>query len=437
MASSFGNFPKIKNQRIIDLNWRDEIISFKTLGQPILAHGQGRSYGDSCLNENGILISTRNLNRFINFDTRNGTLECEAGVTLSEILELIVPRGWFLPVLPGTKFVSVGGAIANDIHGKNHHLVGTFGNHVLNIKMLRSDGEKYICSSHENSGLFHATIGGLGLTGIILSATLQLKPLISTFLETEYIKFKNLEEFFNINQQSENKFEYTVAWLDCVSDGKNLGRGIFMRANTCSREREEDRKLKRKFRLAIPFYLPRVALNHYSIKAFNNFYYTNQAKKIGNKLIPYEAFFFPLDSIKNWNRIYGEKGFLQYQFVIPHEYASHIKDFLKTIVADGQSSFLSVLKTFGDIPSKGVLSFPIKGVTLALDFPYRGEKTLTLLNRLDVIVMTCGGKIYPAKDARMSVAAFKTFFPNWSEFSNWIDPQFSSSFWRRVTNNET
>lgn len=437
MVSSFGNFPKIKNQRIIDLYWRDEIISFQTFGQTILPHGQGRSYGDSCLNENGILISTQHLNRFIIFDTNKGILECEAGITLSEILELIVPHGWFLPVLPGTKFVSVGGAIANDIHGKNHHLAGTFGNHVLNFQLLRSDGEKYICSSHENPELFHTTIGGLGLTGLILSATLQLKPFTSTLLETEYIKFKNLEEFFTISQQSENHFEYIVAWLDCVSGEKNLGRGIFMRANTFYRERVEDRKPKKKPRLAIPFYFPSFTLNHYSIKAFNNFYYHNKSKKIGIQLVPYEAFFFPLDSIQNWNRIYGKNGFLQYQCVIPHKYVSHIKEILKAIVANGHGSFLSVLKTFGDRSSKGMLSFPIKGVTLALDFSYRGEETLTLLNRLDDIVMACGGRVYPAKDARMSASAFKTFFPNWDEFSNWIDPKFSSSFWRRVTNNET
>lgn len=431
MPTSWGNFPKVKHTRVIDLYWRDQPIPFENFTQPVLAYGQGRSYGDSCLNESGILISTRHLNRFIHFDHATGILECEAGITLKEILDVIIPAGWFLPVLPGTQFVSLGGAIANDVHGKNHHSAGSFGNHVINFELLRSNNEKFHCSREENLELFHTTIGGLGLTGIILSASIQLKPLQSTYLDTQYLKFRNLEEFFEINQQSESQYEYTVAWLDCVSDGKNLGRGIFMRANHA--DTKSFYEPSKKSRLSVPFNFPSFALNQYSVKAFNHFYYHAQAKKIGAHLVPYDAFFFPLDSIQHWNRIYGKKGFVQYQCVIPVEYALRIKDILQSIVESGQGSFLSVLKTFGDIPSQGLLSFPMQGVTLALDIPYRGKSTLALLNHLDAIVMSYGGRVYPAKDARMSAAAFKSYYPHWDSFSEWIDPQFSSSFWRRVT----
>lgn len=441
MHKSWGNFPNVTHDSIIDMYWRDQVIDFQQCQKPVLAYGQGRSYGDSGLNENGILISTKHLNRFIAFDVENGTLQCESGVTLADILELIVPHGWFLPVLPGTQFVTVGGAIANDIHGKNHHHAGTFGHHVLSIELLRSDGQAYPCTREENAPFFHATVGGLGLTGMILSATLQLKKIPSLYLEAEYIKFKNLDEFFELDAQSQESFEYNVAWLDCVANGKHFGRGIFMRANHCPHEKVNihspfHTKTKKK-KLSIPFYFPSFALNSFSIKVFNHFYFHSFDKKSGLQQIPYPSFFFPLDSLHHWNRIYGKKGFLQYQCVIPAAHSEKIQDVLKTIVSRGGGSFLSVLKTFGEAESQGFLSFPMYGVTLALDIPYRGEETLTLLNQLDAIVMAYGGRVYPAKDARMSSSAFKAYFPYWNEFSNYVDPQFSSSFWRRVINDET
>lgn len=431
--NSWGNYPKVKPSRVIDLYWRDQVIAFANLKDKVLAYGQGRSYGDSCLNENGIILSTKNLNRFIHFDAETGVLECEAGVTLSDILEWSVPRGWFLPVLPGTKLVSIGGAIANDIHGKNHHSNGTFGHHVLSIELLRSNGEIYHCSREENSDALQATIGGLGLTGLILSAKIQLRAVSSTLLETQYIPFQNLDGFLKLNAESENNYEYTVAWLDCVADGKNFGRGIYMRANHADRKTLQ---VSKKTKLNIPFNFPKFVLNHYSIKTFNQFYFNHQRKKIGSHLVFYESFFFPLDSIQNWNRIYGKKGFLQYQCVLPMDHANEIKSVLQAIVGFGLGSFLSVLKTFGDVDPAGMLSFPMRGVTLALDIPYRGKSSLALLNHLDAIVMSYGGKVYPAKDARMSPEAFKIYYPQWETFSSWIDPQFSSSFWRRVTNHE-
>lgn len=439
MTTSWGNYPKVKHANIIELNWRDDDFAFLQTNKKFLAHGQGRSYGDCCLNENEILISTKRLNRLISFDAGKGILECEAGMTLAEILDFVVPHNWFLPVLPGTKFVSVGGAIANDVHGKNHHRAGTFGKHVISFELLRSNGEKLICTPEKNSELFYATIAGIGLTGIILSAKLKLKSIQSSMLAVEYIKFQNLNEFFALAQSSEEKYEYTVAWLDCVADGKDFGRGIFMRGN------HEERRVGKgalatcspPAKKSIPFYFPQFALNRYSVKAFNHLYFHRQAMKKNIQSVTIDSFFFPLDAIKNWNKIYGKRGFVQYQCVIPESNAKQISKVLKTIVQAGQSSFLSVLKTFGDVKSPGMLSFPKKGVTLALDLPFRGEKTLKLLKDLDSMVIDAGGRIYPAKDACMNSNAFKIFYPQWQDFSKYIDPKFSSSLWRRVTQNES
>ena len=432
MQTSWGNYPKVNHADVIELNWRDETIPFQNSNHSFLAYAQGRSYGDSCLNENGILITTKRLNRLIDFDAKNGILECEAGITLASILDFILPHSWFLPVLPGTKFVSVGGAIANDVHGKNHHRAGTFGRHLLSFELLRSNGERLICSPDENAELYQATIGGLGLTGIILSAKIKLKPITSTLLNVEHIKFQNLDEFFVLASASEQKFEYTVAWLDCVADGKNFGRGVFMRANHVESTVSDIVLNKKSSGLKVPCYFPGLALNRCSVKAFNNIYFKRQASKTQSQRVYYDKFFFPLDAIADWNKIYGKKGFVQYQCVIPEINARHIQEVLKAIVTEGQASFLSVLKTFGSVVSPGMLSFPMQGVTLALDLPYRGASTHTLLNNLDSIVMQYGGRVYMAKDANMSASAFKTYFPGWEQFAKYIDPKFSSSFWRRV-----
>lgn len=437
MSSSWGNYPKLQPAHIIDLNCRDE-YALNSLGEhDFLAYGQGRSYGDCCLNENGILITTKNLNRVINFDCFAGTLECEAGITLSCILDYIVPYGWFLPVLPGTKMVSVGGAIANDVHGKNHHHTGTFGKHVLSFELLRSDGKKIICSPFSNQEYFQATIGGLGLTGIILSAQLQLKPIISSYLNVEYLIFRNLDEAFEIAKYSEDKFEYTVAWIDCITNQKNFGRGIFMRANHLQNN-DFSTPIERKNTswIKVPFYFPEIFLNKYSKKIFNHIYFHSYSMKKKFQSISYNKFLFPLDAIKDWNKVYGRRGFLQYQCVIPENYFDRIHDILKIVLLDKQEPFLSVIKTFGNVPSPGLLSFPMEGVTLAFDLPYKGRQTNCLLDKLDQIVMECEGKVYPAKDARMSSLAFKTFFPQWEKFLSYMDPKFSSSFWRRVMQDE-
>jgi FAD/FMN-containing dehydrogenase len=399
----------------------------------VLPFGLGRSYGDSCLNDGNILLLTRGLDHVLEFDAQNGVIRCEAGVTLDEVLQLILPHKWFLPITPGTKFVTVGGAIANDVHGKNHHRAGTFGCHVTRLELLRSDGARLLCSPAQNRDWFEATIGGLGLTGVITWAEFKLRRVDNSMIEMESVKFRNLDEFFEVSAESDRAFEYTVAWLDCTAKGESLGRGIFMRGNHAGPE-ITSLAPHRPPRVTVPFNLPNCAMNHLTIRAFNALYYARLPGKKKRNLVHYDPFFYPLDAVGEWNRIYGRRGFFQYQFVIPPE-SNHqaIRRVLAGIAASGQGSFLGVLKTFGAVKSPGLLSFPQPGVTLALDFSNQGAATFALLNELDRIVLDAGGRIYPAKDARMSANAFQSRYPEWRQFSEKIDLKFSSSFWRRVT----
>jgi FAD/FMN-containing dehydrogenase len=431
---SWGRYPQVNHTTIRSILWQNEIPDLAAFKQPILPVGYGRSYGDSCLNEGGVLLDATPLRRFLDFDEKQGLLRCEAGVMLADILDVIVPRGWFLPVSPGTKFVSVGGAIANDIHGKNHHKAGTFGCHVTRFELLRSNGERLICAPDENADLFRATIGGLGLTGLITWAEFRLRAIPGPFIAREQIRFSSIDEFFDISASSDRDYEYTVAWVDCLASGKHLGRGLFMRGNHDRLRPLPGKPIKPRAQLNVPFDLPPFVLNTLTIKAFNSLLYHAQWRKRSGKVVHYDPFFYPLDSIQNWNRMYGRQGFLQYQCVVPYHDNHHaIKEILQQIGQSGEGSFLAVLKTFGNIQSPGMLSFPRPGVTLALDFAFRGESTLRLLERLDRIVRDVCGAVYPAKDARMSAESFQAYFPRWRDFARYIDPRFSSSFWRRVT----
>lgn len=430
---SWGRYPKIEKDKQDIYHVYSDSFSFPKLendDEPLfLAYAQGRSYGDVCLNENGVLLDTQHLDHFINYDKEKGILRCEAGVTFETILQLIIPHNWFLPVTPGTKYISVGGAIANDVHGKNHHKEGTFGKHVLKFELLRSNGERLICSPTENVELFNATIGGLGLTGLINWVEFSLKKINGTQIEQETIRFNNLNEFYKLSDESNENWEYTVAWIDCLATGDELGRGLFMRGNHSASNTKHKFKTSK---LSIPFDAPAFLLNKYTVKAFNNLYFKKPLKQFST--IDYEPFFYPLDAISNWNKLYGRKGFMQYQCVIPHEHKEKaMTEMLSLISASGQASFLSVLKEFGDIKSPGLLSFPRPGITLALDFANRGEKTLELLNELDVITLKYAGSVYPAKDARMSAESFAEYYPNWKEFEKHIDPHFSSNFKRRIS----
>lgn len=398
----------------------------------MLPYGNGRSYGDSCLNAGGTLLATRRLDRFISFDPVSGIVECEAGVLLRDITELVLPKGWFLPVTPGTALVTVGGAIANDVHGKNHHSAGSFGNHVLQLRLLRSSGETLQCSLEENADWFRATIGGLGLTGLIITARVQLRRASSEWIEGNSHRFHNLSEFFALADASDRDYEYTVAWLDTTAQGKERGRGVFYRGNHAG----DGPSAAPKRALRLPVTPPISLVNSWSLKAFNRLYFHRAAAQRDHLLWHYSAFFYPLDSVLEWNRMYGPRGFFQYQCVIPRaDSEARLSEMLTLIARSGLGSFLVVLKTFGDIPARGMLSFARPGVTLALDFPNRGRATLDLLNALDQITRQAGGAVYPAKDARMSANSFRQYFPALPAFRRFVDPQFSSSFWRRVAGN--
>jgi FAD/FMN-containing dehydrogenase len=430
---SWGGYPKVA-QPAVRLNWRHERLPVSAEGgQTYLPFGNGRSYGDSCLNTHGMVLDMRGLSRFIAFDPDAGTLRCEAGVLLSDVLALVVPHGWFLPVTPGTKLVTVGGAIANDVHGKNHHRAGTFGCHVRRFELLRSDGQRLLCSAEENADWFRATIGGLGLTGVILWAEFALKSICNTAIEAETIRFSNLGEFMDLSAASDQGYEYTVAWIDCLAKGRGLGRGLFMRGNHAA---VVDGKLPPapRRRLSVALAPPVSVINGLSVRAFNTFYYRKQWHSRRRSIVHYEPFFYPLDGIGQWNRLYGKQGFLQYQCVVPQtDGRAAIEEMLRRIAKAGSGSFLAVLKIFGKRPSPGLLSFPRPGITLALDFPYRGAKTLHLLQQLDEIVMTVRGSVYPAKDARMTASCFKQYYPHWERLKDFQDPQMTSTFWQRVT----
>lgn len=404
----------------------------------VLGFGLGRSYGDTCLNPGGLLIETRGLDRLLAFDAEHGILRAEAGCTLADLLATVVglpaPGGgvWCLPVSPGTRFVTLGGAIANDVHGKNHGHAGSFGRHVLALRLLRSDRGLLDCGPEREGELFRATIGGLGLTGLILEATLRLERVPGLLLEVEDLRFDDLEGFYRRVEDS-SAWPYTVAWVDCLARGRGLGRGIFSRARHL--EAGPARPMPpAEPRLAVPFAPPVSPLNRWTLAAFNAVLW-RRLGPAGRRVrtLPWHRFLYPLDAIEGWNRLYGPRGFHQHQCVVPPKTAPDtVRRLLETIAASGQGSFLAVLKTLGPSPSPGLLSFPMEGTTLALDFPERGTATAALLDRLDRIVLEAGGRLYPAKDGRMSAEAFRAGFPNWRRFAALADPAFSSAFWRRV-----
>lgn len=432
LYESWGRYPQSAPAQVVPLSWISEIPDLIHSARPLLAYGKGRSYGDCCLNRGGTLLDTSGLDKFIHFDATSGILRCEAGITLETILRVILPAKWFLPVTPGTQFVTLGGAIANDVHGKNHHRAGSFGCHVRCFELLRSDRGRVRCSSEENADLFEATIGGLGLTGLILWAEFQLKRVEGPWIDCEQIRFERLEEFFELSEKSDESHEYTVAWVDCMSRGEKLGRGIFIRGNHSSRAADEFASKRR--RLCVPgIKIPKFVVSPPTVRTFNWIYLHRQNHGTSNASIPFDKFFYPLDRLHNWNLLYGQRGFLQYQFVVPYEKREAVHEILALIAASRETCALSVLKVFGARRSPGLLSFPRPGVTLALDLPFQGVSTLDLCERFDEVVGKKSGAVYPAKDSRMSPESFKMYFPGWKEFSNFRDAKFSSDFWRRVT----
>jgi FAD/FMN-containing dehydrogenase len=416
-------------------HWTDQSLPTAGHGE-LLAFGLGRSYGDSCQLEGGKMISAWELDRLLAFDEATGELTAEAGVTFDAILRFAVPRGWFLPTTPGTRFVTLGGAIANDVHGKNHHVVGTIGHHITRLQLHRSDGTRLDCAPGQNEDWLRATIGGLGLTGLITKATLRLTRVRTAWIDVEYERFAGVPAFSALTEKSAPTHEHTVAWLDCLGSGSSFARGIFMRGNSAA---EAPRGTKDPLaphsdpKLDVPINFPSFTLNHLTVKAFNALYYARASGGTKRFQQHYAPFFYPLDGVNRWNRIYGKAGFYQYQCVIPRSAGPDpMEEILRRIARSGQASFLAVLKVFGDQAPPGLLSFPRAGMTLALDFPNRGASTLALFEDLDDIVRNAGGRLYPAKDARMRPEDFRKGYPELEKFNTYLDPAFSSDFWKRM-----
>lgn len=426
-ALSWNRIPRVAHRREVAL--RDRLSPFPALAadETCLVFGQGRSYGDVCLNEGGVLLRARGMDHWIDFDPAIGRLRAEAGVLLGEILELITPQGLFLPVTPGTRFATLGGAIANDVHGKNHHVAGSFGRHVRRLELLRSDGTRIICGPDENADWFRATIGGLGLTGVILWAEIDLMRIANPFMVVEAQRFRTLDEFWRLNRAAESSWPYTVAWLDCTH---REGRGVLYAGRHAPAQVRAPEAPRRRTR-RVPFDPPFSLIGGPTLRAFNASYYRRPLPR-EPRLAHHLGYFYPLDGIELWNRLYGRQGFYQYQCVVPPECAADgVRALVEEVAKSGVGSFLSVLKTFGDLPSPGLLSFARPGATLALDFANTPD-VHTLFARLDAIVLSAGGALYPAKDARMSPAMFRAGAPQLESFLPYVDPKFSSSFWRRV-----
>lgn len=429
-VTNWGNFPVVEKEMKSE-DSSAKIQEYIRNNHDIIARGNGRCYGDAALSEN--IFSTKRLNKFISFDRLNGIIECESGVLLSDVLEVIVPQGYFLFVTPGTKFITVGGAIASDVHGKNHHAEGCFSEYVIEFSLMNEKGEILTCSKTENADKFWSTIGGMGLTGIILSAKFKLKNIESSYIRQESIKAENLDEIFKLFDESES-WTYNVAWIDCLQKDKNLGRSIMMRGEHAFKhelpKKLQDNPLliKKNTSPSIPFYFPNFVLNNLTVKLFNFLYYSKQTKKEVKNFVHYESFFYPLDIVNDWNRIYGKSGFIQYQMVIPKEKGKEgMKRILETIAKSGNGSFLAVLKLFGKDNPEAYNSFPMEGYTLALDFKVN-KKLKKLVAQLDDIVEEFGGRIYLTKDS-MSKSSLTNYLQNVQ------NPKFISMQQKRIQNN--
>jgi FAD/FMN-containing dehydrogenase len=396
-----------------------------------LAYGNGRSYGDSCFPPEGVLIDMRGMNRILSFHADTGLVRVEAGLLLGDLIESVIEHGWFPPVVPGTRFVTIGGALCNDVHGKNHHRQGTFGEHVRAFELLRSDGQRLVCSADQNMELFRATIGGMGLTGLVTWIELQLMKSVSPDVMQEAVPLESLDDFFRLAPASDDSHQYSVAWIDSLARGKKLGRGVLLRANHATSALPVPRR--KNAILSVPFMPPFSLINAVSLKLFNAAYRWRSLAQKGEKRVGYKSFFFPLDAVNHWNRIYGPGGLRQHQSILPLPTA---KDTIRALIEEthlsGHGSFLTVLKLFDDRPQAGLMSFARQGATLTLDFPYTGAKTDALLDRLDAITMAVGGRINPYKDAHMSAATFHSSFPQTGQFLSLVDSRAHSRFAERV-----
>ncbi|MEI9917748.1 MAG: FAD-binding oxidoreductase [Bacteroidota bacterium] len=427
--SNWGNYPRVEAE-VDNLS-----IETKIGSGSVIARGTGLSYGDASLSSH--IISTLKFNKIISFDTTTGVIFTEAGATLDEVLRTIVPKGWFLPVTPGTKFVTVGGAVAGDVHGKNHHSEGSFCNYVKRLDMMMADGSVVSCGPNERTDLFKTVCGGLGLSGIILRVEFTLKKIETAYIQQTNVVIRNLDEMIDRLKQF-NSTTYTVAWVDALARGKKLGRGVLMLGEHATEdeiEKDEPLKVHTDPLIRVPMYAPGFILNQLSVGAFNFAFYNKHKLASRNFTVHYDPYFYPLDFVRDWNKLYGRRGFLQYQFVIPFEAgAKGLREIIDAIAKEGASSFLTVLKALG--PSDNLISFPMPGYTLALDFPV--SKTIfPFLDRLDKTIIDLGGRIYLVKDARMSSEVYWKGYPQAPVFKDMVkkfDPEgkFASNLSQRL-----
>lgn len=434
-AMSWGRYPRAQHTREESPEWRQQLVRAMSGHDTFLAFGLGRSYGDVCLNDGAGLVRMHRFSHILSFDTTTGVLRAEAGLSIAEMLSVIIPAGWFTPVTPGTKFVTLGGAVANDVHGKNHHKVGTFGRHVRAFELMRSDGTVMVCSPTQHVDQYRATIGGMGLTGIITWVELQLTPIASRMVEEQSIKARSLQEVVELTEEADADWDYTVSWIDVMASGSSLGKGILLRGRFSDVADGSLASPQSSQLLRVPFDAPSWVLSRPTIKAFNTLWYNKQLVREHRRHVDLEPFFYPLDAIGNWNRLYGTRGMLQYQCVVPMQNGVAT---MKSIIAELQrgagASFLAVVKKFGSHTSPGLMSFPQPGLTLTLDMPNSGRRLFAALDRCDDIVASVGGRVYAAKDARIRGDRFISMYENYSEFVRYIDPRCSSSFWRRIHN---
>jgi decaprenylphospho-beta-D-ribofuranose 2-oxidase len=435
--AGWGNYPVSESIALFPRIEEDLRTELKKT--PLIARGLGRSYGDQAINDDRYVAICTRLNHFLYFDEKEGILECEAGVSLEEIITVFGPKGWLPMICPGTKFVTIGGAIANDIHGKAHHIDGSFVNCVLSFTILLADGTTVEASRTENSDLFWANFGGLGLLGVILKARIHLRKIETTYFRQKSMVIKNLDHMLEALDKYDHDYNYSVAWIDALAKGDKLGSGVLTLGNAArledlpARLKTDPLKLHSTGKLAVPFFFPSFTLNSFTVRILNRViaFVQNSPKEF----VHYEKFFFPLDAINNWNKGYGKRGFIQYQFVIPGQNGKqNLTEILQMIAGSGCTPFLNVFKRMGE--AQGILSFPFAGYTLAIDFPVT-KQLLKFAPRLDEKVLAAGGRLYLGKDALLTENMFKAMYPQhteWLAIKRKYDPNnvFNSNISRRL-----
>lgn len=415
--ANWGNYPVITSDEHL-FSFDEEAAELVHSSPAFIPRGNGRCYGDASLGTE--TISTLKYDKIISFDAALGIFECQSGLTLDSILQVIVPKGWFLPVTPGTKFITIGGAVASDVHGKNHHVDGSFSNHITEMDLVLSNGDRITCTPVQYADLFEATCGGMGLTGLITRVKFRLKKIETSYIRQKQIKAKNLEDIIRLFEEYKD-YTYSVAWIDCLKKGSQFGRSILMLGEHASLNDLDAGKKKdplhfpHKKQITFPVNLPSWVLNSFTVKLFNFLFYHKNLKSEINNIISYEPFFYPLDAILHWNRGYGKRGFIQYQFVLPMHAKEGLIEILRKISDKGMGSFLAVLKVFGQ--QQSMISFPSEGYTLALDFPVRKD-LFSFLDELDAIVLKYGGRLYMSKDARMKPEVLTAGYSRLEEFKN-------------------